>query len=104
MAVFSNMQAVRAAYRAFADGDLDAFVRSLDPAFLSGQSAAVPWIGVCRGRHGVREMFGKVAERARATYQPEEFIEADDRIVVLGQARITPRRTGEEAQVRELHV
>ena len=40
-----NMEALRAAYQAFTDGDLDRFVESLTPRFLSRQSAAVPWRG-----------------------------------------------------------
>jgi len=99
-----NMEAVRAAYQAFTDGDLDRFVASLAPDFVSRQSAAVPWRGTYRGHDGVREMFGKVAERADATYEPSEFIDGDERIVVVGDARIVPRSTGAAAAVRELHV
>jgi hypothetical protein len=40
-----NMEAVRAAYQASTDGDLDRFVESLTTRFLSRQSAAVPWRG-----------------------------------------------------------
>jgi ketosteroid isomerase-like protein len=39
------MEAVRAAYQAFTDGDLDRFVGSLAADFVSRQSAAVPWRG-----------------------------------------------------------
>jgi uncharacterized protein len=99
-----NLAAVRAAYQAFTDGDLDRFVASLAPGFRSRQSAAVPWSGSYLGHDGVRRMFGKVAERAEATYEPVEFIEGDGRVVVVGNARITPRTTGEATVVRELHV
>jgi len=100
------MEAVRAAYQAFTDGDLHRFIGSLAADFVSRQSAAVPWRGgTYRGHDGVREMFAKVAERAEATYEPSEFIEGDDRVVVVvGDARIVPRSTGEPATVRELHV
>jgi ketosteroid isomerase-like protein len=98
------MEAVRAAYQAFTDGDLDRFVESLTTEFLSRQSAAVPWRGSYRGRNGVREMFSIVAERAEATYEPSQFIEGEGYIVVAGNARIVPRSTGEAATVRELHV
>ncbi|QKW36213.1 nuclear transport factor 2 family protein [Actinomadura sp. NAK00032] len=99
-----NMEAVRAAYRAFTDGDLDRFVGSLDPGFVSRQSEAAPWRGTYRGHEGVREMFGKVAERADATYEPAQFIEGREHIVVVGDARLTPRGTGTATTVRELHV
>ncbi|WP_219511394.1 nuclear transport factor 2 family protein [Nonomuraea ceibae] len=99
-----NMEAVRAAYQAFTDGDLDRFIESLDPGFVSRQSTAVPWRGTYRGHEGVREMFGKLAERADATYEPAQFIESDEHIVVVGDARIAPRGTGAATPVRELHV
>jgi ketosteroid isomerase-like protein len=98
------MEAVRAAYQAFTDGDLDRFVESLAADFVSQQSEAVPWRGSYRGRDGVREMFSMVAERAEATYEPSRFIEGEGFIVVAGNARIVPRITGEAATVRELHV
>lgn len=49
-------------------------------------------------------MFGIVAERAEATYEPSQFIEGEGCIVFTGNARIVPRSTGEAATVRELHV
>ena len=98
------MEAVRVAYQAFTDGDLDRFVESLTTEFLSRQSATVPWRGSYRGRDGLREMFSIVAERAQATYEPSQFIEGEGCIVVAGNARITPWSTGEAAPVRELHV
>jgi ketosteroid isomerase-like protein len=98
------MEAVRAVYQAFTDGDLDRFVESLAADFVSQQSEAVPWRGSYRGRDGVREMFSMVAERAEATYEPSRFIEGEGFIVVAGNARIVPRITGEAATVRELHV
>ena len=39
------MEAVRAAYQAFTDGDLDRFLEPLTTEFLSRQSAVVPWRG-----------------------------------------------------------
>ncbi|MGV9329458.1 nuclear transport factor 2 family protein [Streptosporangium sandarakinum] len=99
-----NMEAVRAAYQAFTDGDLDRFIESLAPDFVSRQSIAVPWHGTYRGHDGVREMFGKVAEHADAVYEPSRFIEGDEHIVVVGDARLVPRSTGAATTVRELHV
>ncbi|MFE7618550.1 nuclear transport factor 2 family protein [Streptomyces sp. NPDC057496] len=99
-----DMEAVQAVYQAFTDGDLDRFIESLDPDFVSRQSAAVPWRGTYRGHEGVREMFGKVAESADATYEPSRFIEGDEHIVVVGNARIAPRGADAATTVRELHV
>jgi uncharacterized protein len=94
MPMSRNVEAVRAAYQAFTDGDLHRFIGSLAADWRETKSAAVPWRGTYRGHDGVREMFAKVAERAETTYEPSEFIEGDDRIV--------PRSTGGPATVREL--
>jgi glutaminase len=99
-----NLAAVRAAYEAFSSGDLDRFIALLADDFRSRQSDAVPWRGTYRGHQGVREMFGRVAEHAAATYEPDEFIDGGDTIVVVGSARITPRTVGQSFDVRELHV
>jgi uncharacterized protein len=89
----SNMEAVRAAYQAFTANDPERFVALLEPEFVSRQSEAVRWRGTYRGPDGVTEMFGRVATRATATYEPGEVIDGGDRIVVVGRARITlPRR------------
>jgi uncharacterized protein len=98
------MEAVRAAYEAFTANDLERFVALLEPGFVSRQSDAVPWRGSYRGRDGVTELFGRVARRATAMYEPDEFIDGGDRIVVVGRARITPNPTGDPFDVRELHV
>jgi uncharacterized protein len=100
----SNMEAVRAAYQAFTANDPERFVALLEPEFVSRQSEAVRWRGTYRGPDGVIEMFGRVATRATATYEPGEVIDGGDRIVVVGRARITPKATGKPFDVRELHV
>jgi uncharacterized protein len=61
MPMSRNMEAVRAAYQAYTDGDLHQFIGSLAADFVFRQSAAVPWRGTYRGQDGVREMFAKVA-------------------------------------------
>jgi ketosteroid isomerase-like protein len=99
-----NRQAVEAAYQAFGDGDMDAFTTLLDGGFVSTQSEAVPWRGRYVGPHGVRRMFALVGERADAHYRPQQLIESEDAIVVLGQATITPHADQVSRIVRELHV
>lgn len=88
----SNMEAVRAAYQAFTANDPERFVALLEPEFVSRQSEAVPWRGTYRGPDGVTEMFGRVATRATATYEPGEVINGGDRIVVVVALASLPRR------------
>ena len=98
------MAKVRAAYEAFTSGDIDEFVALLAHDFVSQQSAAVPWRGSYRGPQGVRELFSRVAEHATASFEPEDFIDGGDRVVVVGRAQLIPQTTGQAFNVRELHV
>ena len=100
----TNRQAVESAYQAFGDGDLARFTELLDPGFVSTQSEATPWRGRYAGPEAVRGMFDLVCQRAETRYRPEEFIDGRDRIVVLGQAEITPRTDRRRRIVREVHV
>ena len=99
-----NLAAVRAAYDAFATGDIEAFLGALAPDFTSTQSEAVPWRGTYRGRDAVRRMFEEVGRHATAGFDAQEFIDGGDRIVVVGTALLTPSGESTAHAVRELHV
>ncbi|MUN39564.1 hypothetical protein [Actinomadura litoris] len=87
-----NMEAVRAVHQALTDSDLDRFIESLNPR---RRLPAVGGGALARHLPGVRGMFGKLAERAAATYEPARFTETDEHIVVPGNAPIAPPGAGE---------
>ena len=95
---------MRRAYEAF-DADLDALLRLLDPAieWISPSDAIEP--GLRQGHQGVRDAF---AETSMAWDQPihiaEDFIDANDRVLVTVTFRAHGRGSGMEAERPEFHV
>ena len=79
-----HMEALRAAYAALNRNDIPGFVANFDPQIERIEPAAVPEDGIFRGLEAVKTHVSK----ARATWaeggcEPQRFIVAGDRIVVL---------------------
>lgn len=99
-----NRVAVRSAYDAYASNDLEALLALLDDDFEFRQSELVPWGGSYRGREGMSEFLGRITTHVDSVVDPEEFVEADDHVVVIGRSRGTTKATGRPFNVRAVHV
>jgi uncharacterized protein len=65
----------------------------------------VPWGGTHHGHLGVTAVVEIYDEHVDGLWaDPDEFIEADDEVVVLGRVMGTARTTGEEFEVPFAHV
>jgi ketosteroid isomerase-like protein len=88
-----HVATLRRAFEAFARGDIEAVAATLDPDIVwEGVSELVP--GGARHR-GLDEVVQQVFETIRDAYdelsaEPEEFIDAGERIVVLGTFTVRP--------------
>ena len=99
-----NVELVRQAYDAF-DRDLEALLRLLDPGieWVSPNDAIEP--GVRRGHLGVRDAFGATAMAwAEPTHTPQDFVEANDKVLVPVTFRGHGRGSGMDAERSEFHV
>jgi ketosteroid isomerase-like protein len=99
-----NVEVVRRAYKVF-DTDLDALLRLLDPAieWISPSDAIEP--GVRRGHKGVRNAFAATAMAwAEPTHTPEDFIDANDKVLVKVTFRGHGRGSGMDAERTEFHI
>ena len=99
-----NVEVVRRAYELF-DADLEELLRLLDPAinWVSPADAIEP--GVRHGHDGVREAYAATAMAwDEPTHTPEEFTEADDKVLVTVTFRGHGRGSGMEAERTEFHV
>ena len=92
----SNVQAVKAAYAAFLQGDIDAILAMLDDNVewqaVKGTEGVAPHAGVRRGPAAVKEFFGQVAATIQfSRFEPKEFIAQGDQVAVVGEyaAKIT---------------
>jgi ketosteroid isomerase-like protein len=101
-----NVEIARRAYDAFAHGGVDAILDFLDPEIewrMFEQFARDP--RVYTGHAGVREVLGMFEENYddfRA--EPQEFIDAGDRVAVPVRLRGREKGTGEEASFELVQV
>ena len=84
--------ALGGAYRAFNRGDMPAAVEPLDAQIEWTEPAEFPGGGTYHGRDGVKQYLTQSrAAWAEVHSEPERFIMAGDRIVVLVHARVRPK-------------
>jgi ketosteroid isomerase-like protein len=99
-----NLELVRRAYAAF-DEDLDRLLALVDPdvEWVSPRDAIEP--GVLRGHAGVRKAFAATAMAwDEPTHTAEDFVDADDHVLVTVTFRGRGRGSGMEVERREYHV
>jgi len=79
-----NVEIVRASWEAWSRGDMDALFEFYDPAVEWDMTRSyVPDMGVFHGHDGVREFFGEWRAFFAEYYaEPEEFIGADESVIV----------------------
>ena len=93
--------ALRDAYAAFNRGDMDAAVASLDENIEWIEPKEFPGGGAYQGRESAKRYLTQSrAAWAEVTSEPEQFIPAGDRIVVLVHARVRAKGSNEWQDVR----
>jgi ketosteroid isomerase-like protein len=93
----TNSDIIRSAYDAFVRGDLDAVLSTLDETieWVTPGPSELPIAGRRRGLEEVAVFFQTLNEMIQfERFEPLEFIEQGDRIVVLGEDTIRVRATG----------
>ncbi len=92
----SHVETSRAAYEAFARGDIEAAFADLrDDCVFRGTSPSLPAGGEYRGKEAI---LGTWLPELGSTYEgievvPEQFIDGGDHVVVLGRERATVNGT-----------
>lgn len=102
-----NTRIVRQAYEHFKNGDIPALLDlySDDIDWQLPQMESVPFSGKHRGRDGVAEFFQSVADAQDVlTFNPEQFIAQDDKVVALGNYSWRVKATGREFDADWAHV
>lgn len=91
-----NVEIARGGYDAFSRGDIDAVLSMMDPDIVWQEPdvEGIPAGGTHHGREAVAEnVFGRVSEDwDEFQVVPEEFLDAGDRVVVLGLFQGKERR------------
>jgi len=102
-----NLDVVRGMYAAFGRGDLEGMLAPLDPqvSWRTPGAPDLPTAGLRRGIPAVREFFGLLLNTFDiADFQPQDFLAAGDKVVVLGTSREGPKGSGRLVDFRWVHV
>ena len=100
----TNTEIVRGGYDAFKRGDVGAVFELFEPEVEIYQSELLPWGGNYRGHQGAHEFFTTLMANVETIVDPEEVIEAGDRVVEIGVSRGRVKVSDTEFAVREVHV
>lgn len=99
-----NTEIILNLYEAFARRDVEAIMKLTDEEIAVTQTDLLPWGGEFHGHEGLQTFFGKLLANIDSQVEPQEFIEAGNRVVVLGRTRGTVRKNGKSFDVRICHV
>ena len=102
-----NTQFVQRAYRNVETGDIASLLDQLaeDVLWELPEMANVPFAGTWRGRQQVRQFFDILAEAQDVVeFQPEDFFEKGNIVVVLGHFTMQVKATGNASRSAWVHV
>jgi hypothetical protein len=100
-----TMSSMRQIYRAMQRGDADQLSDAVAHDIECTLPESVPWGGTHHGHLGLISVVEVFEQRVDGMWaDPDEFIDAGDRVVVLGRLSGRARSTGEEFEVPFAHV
>ena len=102
-----NVAIVRRSYVAFAADDMDGVLGDMHPDIVWHQAQGLPHGGVYYGLEEVRRNIFDPLDRdwwSEFTAEPDEFLDADGEVVVLGRYRGVAKETGKKLDVPFVHV
>ena len=99
-----NVERLRAGYEAFNSGDLEGALRYVDEDIeFRRVETAMDAVVVLRGVDAIREYLVPDAF-AEQTFEPEEFIDRGDLVLVRGTGRVRGRGSGIGLQQTAFHI
>jgi ketosteroid isomerase-like protein len=103
----TNVDTLRQGYEAFASGDVEGALAPLSDniEWQGPNSERVPGGGVHRGKDEVQQLWQELASAFdNLRIEPDEFLEGNETVTVLGNTSATARSTGADFQVPFVHV
>ena len=102
----SNVALIESLYQAFAQGDVPAVLGAMDAGIEWTEAEGFPYGGTYKGAQSIVEnVFMKLAtEWDDYLVEPNEFLDAGDKIVTLGNYSGTYKATGRSMSVPFAHV
>jgi ketosteroid isomerase-like protein len=103
----ANVEAVRGAYEAFARGDLEGALASMDEEIVWHQAEGLPHGGTYQGLAAVRaNVFDPIEDEWWEGFRadPDEVIGVGDDVVVIGRYRARAKETGRALDIPFAHL
>ena len=91
-------------YEALARRDLPAILRLIDSKIVVSQTELLPWGGEYLGFEGMQQFFTELYRNIDSQLAVEEFVDAGDKIIVIGSTRGHVRATGAMFNIRVVHI
>ena len=103
-----NVKVMKAAYEAFAKGDIATvftFIAS-DAEYVSiGPTDRIPWAGVYKGHDQIGQFFARLGGALEfQEFSAEEFIAQGDKLAVVLRGRYNARSTGKVFETSPQHI
>jgi ketosteroid isomerase-like protein len=100
-----EIQALRRIYAAMTRWDLDELIADVAHDIEWTLPEPLPWGGTRHGHDGIEAFASVFRDHVDGTWaDPDDFLDAGDRIVVLGRLRGQARATGQKFEVGFAHV
>jgi uncharacterized protein len=101
-----DVEDTKAAYQAFAQGDQDAAAQNFaDDVQWVTSDEVPPAGGTTTGKDNLLQVWAQIPDFwSDFSVQPDEFIDAGDKVIVLGTQRATAKDTGQSFEARFVHV
>jgi ketosteroid isomerase-like protein len=102
MAAKSNEEVVRATLESFMKGDIDGLLTGLpDEIIFEGpQSPELPYSGIFRGKAEVKKFFAGIGQAEVSSFEPQEYLNAGNNVVVIGRWAGKVRKSGKSFQTK----
>ena len=100
-----DVQALRRIYAAINRGDFDELAADVAHDIEVNLPDPLPWGGTRHGTDGIRAFTTLFSDHVDGTWaDPDDFLEAEDRMIVLGRRRGRARATDLEFEVDFAHI
>lgn len=103
----ASLVIIKKAYNDFIAGNIPALLEIMqeDIVWQFNGSSIIPMAGTFEGKSAVLRFYQLVDESVTIEqYEPQEFIEAEDKVVVVGKERTTAKKTGKTFTGTWIHV
>lgn len=103
----SNLETVQAIYQAFGRGDVPTIVEFVHPDVEWEHdivTEGIPWVTPRRGKAGVLEFFGSLADVDIQRFEPVSFLTNDHQVFATIRLEATVRSTGRKVTDLEGHL